>query len=75
MQTDLGVWYPMGGTRAVPQALEKLAGELGVDLRPSCRHRAHPPRKRPRQPASSPTTGEIIRLSRRRLQHGQPSAP
>ncbi|MGI4955323.1 MAG: phytoene desaturase family protein [Janthinobacterium lividum] len=34
MQTDLGVWYPMGGTRAVPQALEKLAGELGVDLRP-----------------------------------------
>ena len=25
----------MGGTRAVPQALERLAGELGVDLRPS----------------------------------------
>jgi phytoene desaturase len=35
MQTDLGVWYPMGGTRAVPEALEKLAGELGVDLRPN----------------------------------------
>ncbi|MDP9095987.1 MAG: phytoene desaturase family protein, partial [Pseudomonadota bacterium] len=35
MQTDRGVWYPMGGTRAVPMALEKLAGELGVDLRPS----------------------------------------
>ena len=35
MQTDLGVWYPIGGTRAVPEALEKLAGELGVDLRPS----------------------------------------
>jgi len=35
MQTDLGVWYPMGGTRAVPMALERLAGELGVDLRPS----------------------------------------
>ena len=35
MQTDLGVWYPMGGTRAVPEALERLAGELGVDLRPS----------------------------------------
>ena len=34
MQTELGVWYPMGGTRAVPVALEKLAGELGVDLRP-----------------------------------------
>ena len=35
MQTDLGVWYPIGGTRAVPEALERLAGELGVDLRPS----------------------------------------
>ena len=34
MQTELGVWYPMGGTRAVPMALEQLAGELGVDLRP-----------------------------------------
>ncbi len=35
MQTDLGVWYPIGGTRAVPLALEKLAVELGVELRPS----------------------------------------
>ena len=35
MQTDCGVWYPMGGTRAVPAALERLASELGVDLRPS----------------------------------------
>jgi phytoene desaturase len=35
MQTDLGVWYPIGGTRAVPDALERLAGELGVDLRPN----------------------------------------
>ena len=34
MQTDRGVWYPIGGTRAVPMALERLAGELGVDLRP-----------------------------------------
>ncbi|MBC7800197.1 MAG: phytoene desaturase, partial [Gemmatimonadaceae bacterium] len=34
MQTQKGVWYPMGGTRAVPLALERLAGELGVDLRP-----------------------------------------
>lgn len=33
MQTDEGVWYPMGGTRAVPVALEKLARELGVDIR------------------------------------------
>src|SRR4051812_36262998 len=35
MQTELGVWYPMGGTRAVPDALERLAGELAVDLRPN----------------------------------------
>ncbi|MFO8008208.1 MAG: phytoene desaturase family protein [Candidatus Brocadiia bacterium] len=33
MQTEGGVWYPIGGTRAVPRALEKLAVELGVDFR------------------------------------------
>jgi diapolycopene oxygenase len=33
MQTEEGVWYPMGGTRAVPEALTKLAQELGVDIR------------------------------------------
>ena len=32
MQTREGVWYPMGGTRAVPEALARLAGELGVDI-------------------------------------------
>lgn len=30
MQTDEGVWYPMGGTGAVPKALARLASELGV---------------------------------------------
>ena len=35
MQTDGGVWYPMGGTRAVPTALEKLARELGVEIHTS----------------------------------------
>lgn len=35
MQTEEGVWYPIGGTRAVPVALEKLARELGVDIRTS----------------------------------------
>ena len=35
MQTEEGVWYPVGGTRAVPEALAKLAGELGVELRTS----------------------------------------
>ena len=32
MQTDEGVWYPKGGTRAVPEALVKLATTLGVEL-------------------------------------------
>jgi phytoene desaturase len=36
MQTGEGVWYPRGGTRAVPEALTRLAEDLGVDLRPSC---------------------------------------
>jgi diapolycopene oxygenase len=34
MQTGEGVWYPRGGTGAVPKALAKLAGELGAELRP-----------------------------------------
>ena len=33
MQTQEGVWYPMGGTRAVPEALTALAERLGVDIR------------------------------------------
>jgi phytoene desaturase len=32
MQLDGGVWYPIGGTRAIPAALEKLARELGVEI-------------------------------------------
>ncbi len=32
MQTKEGVWYPMGGTRAVPEALARLAGDLGVEF-------------------------------------------
>ncbi len=35
MQTEEGIWYPKGGTRAVPLALEKLASELGVEIRTS----------------------------------------
>ena len=30
MQAQEGIWYPMGGTRAVPEAMVKLAKELGV---------------------------------------------
>jgi diapolycopene oxygenase len=33
MQTEDGVWYPIGGTRAVPEALVKLGTELGVSFR------------------------------------------
>ena len=31
MQTADGVWYPMGGTRAVAEALARLAQELGAE--------------------------------------------
>jgi diapolycopene oxygenase len=33
MQTGEGVWYPIGGTRAVPAALARLAADLGVEVR------------------------------------------
>ena len=36
MQTAEGIWYPMGGTRAVPEALVKLGTELGVEFRTEC---------------------------------------
>jgi len=32
MQTGEGVWYPRGGTRAVADALTRLAGDLGVEF-------------------------------------------
>ena len=35
MQTQEGIWYPRGGTRAVPEALAKLGEELGVEFRTS----------------------------------------
>lgn len=36
MQTDRGVWYPMGGTRAVPAAMVRVAESLGVEFRTNC---------------------------------------
>ena len=33
IQTDSGVWYPKGGTGAVPKALAELARSLGVEMR------------------------------------------
>ena len=35
MQSEEGIWYPMGGTQAVPVALEKLGRELGVEYHAS----------------------------------------
>jgi diapolycopene oxygenase len=32
MQMEEGIWYPKGGTRAVPEAMVKLATELGVQF-------------------------------------------
>ncbi|WP_263383278.1 phytoene desaturase family protein [Granulicella arctica] len=33
MQMSEGIWYPLGGTRAIPEGLVKLAIELGVVFR------------------------------------------
>ncbi len=33
MQTNEGVWYPRGGTAAIPRALAGLASRLGVEVR------------------------------------------
>ena len=48
MQTQEGVWYPIGGTRAVPEALVALAQRLGVAFSHRDRHRPH--RARGRRP-------------------------
>lgn len=37
MQARDGVWYPIGGTRAVPEALRRLAEELGATFRSGAR--------------------------------------
>ena len=69
MQTDGGVWYPIGGTRAVPEALARLAESWASRCVP-----------RLESSASSLTTasvigvvtddGETAPLLRRGLQHG-----
>jgi len=33
VEAALGVWYPIGGTRRIGQAMARLAGELGVAVR------------------------------------------
>ena len=57
-----GVWYPIGGTRAIPEALASLAESLGVEftdqreLRGSCRQRS--------RPGSALEDGETVALMR-----------
>jgi diapolycopene oxygenase len=35
MQAEQGIWYPKGGTRAVPEAMVRLGTELGVRFHPA----------------------------------------
>jgi phytoene desaturase len=37
MQVGEGIWYPMGGTRAIPEALAALAESLGVEFHRNAR--------------------------------------
>ena len=36
VELNEGVWYPRGGIYAIARALERLAGEMGVDIRTQC---------------------------------------
>ncbi len=36
VELNEGVWYPRGGVYAIARALERLAGELGVEIRTNC---------------------------------------
>ena len=68
MQTDEGVWYPMGGTRAVPVALEKLARELGVEFRTEHEDRENPHARRRGHRRSHQSRARRFALARRRLE-------
>ena len=65
MQTEEGVWYPVGGTRAVPEALAKLATDLGAALRTNSGVRRVITRGGKRQAVAGVEleTGEIVELS------------
>ena len=67
MQTSEGIWYPLGGTRAVPEALIQLGTELGVEFRTD----AHVERfliNRDRITGIELTVGRAIRCLRRRIE-------
>jgi hypothetical protein len=64
MQMEEGIWYPMGGTRAVPEALVKARNRAGVVFHPdtdvsrsSPTPRATEARTADASPASSPPHG------------------
>ena len=65
MQTAEGVWYPLGGTRAVPEALAKLAGELGVEFRTGIDDRR----------ARSIESGAVTGVEHRGRRDASPSTP
>ena len=60
-----GVWYPMGGTRAVAEGLAKLAAHLGVELRPDTEVPPH----------RSPARAARCRGRDRRRRDGRPATP
>lgn len=62
MQTSEGVWYPRGGTRAVPEALVKLGTELGVEYRVNCGSKRILADSK-RVTGVETTTGEVIPLA------------
>ena len=67
MQTNEGVWYPVGGTRAVPNALVKLATELGVEFRTDTKiDKIHHAQRRSHRRAHR--RGRRNRAQRRRVQ-------
>jgi diapolycopene oxygenase len=63
MQTTEGVWYPRGGTRAVPNALVRLGGELGVEYRTSCGVKRVLTDNGKRVRGVETDTGEVIELA------------
>ena len=59
-----GIWYPRGGTRAVPEALVKLGDELGVEYRTDTGIAPHPDRDDGNASRGVETdAGEVVELA------------
>ena len=72
MQAAEGVWYPIGGTRAVAEALARLAAELGADVRGRRRRSTGlDDRGRRRDGRRRRPTASASRCDARDLQHGR----